>query len=368
MRCLLLLDHVEVMNTLDPSLAKYLSTSKQDIYDTYHGKKRKKAKHGRDPTSAVSSGTSSLIVDDNDFGWGTSAAQDDDEMTPVVEHRTSAAFKPVASTSSAPANTATPADIPADEAPQVVGGIVQEAPTASTSSAYAPKKLQGGLQTAAELREESKRRKAAAKAEREQAERAKAAADYQEEEETVYRDKSGKRIDTKAEKAERARQKRVEMEKEMQKMEWGKGLVQREDREKRQRELEEMANRPVARYADDYEMNQEMKEVQRWNDPAARFLENTTTKKKSKGPQRPKYSGPMPAPNRFGIPPGYRSVDNLPIPCLVSDVVSPDGMAWTARLDSRESSCRLATSARYRKPQQEFSVQRTCSIALYTGL
>jgi pre-mRNA-splicing factor CWC26 len=292
------------MNTLDPSLAKYLSTSKQDIYDTYHGKKRKKAKHGHHDAAP----STSLVVDDTDFGWGTSALQDDDEMTPVVEHRTSAAFKPVASTS-APARTAAP-DIPADEAPQVVGEIVQEAPTASTSSAYAPKKLQGGLQTAAELREESKRRKAAAKAEREQAERAKAAADYQEEEETVYRDKSGKRIDTKAEKAERARQKRIEMEKEMQKMEWGKGLVQREDREKRQRELEEMANRPVARYADDLEMNQEMKEVQRWNDPAARFLENTSTKKKSKGPQKPKYSGPMPAPNRFGIPPGYRSVCN----------------------------------------------------------
>lgn len=224
----------------------------------------------------------------------------------VVEHRSSAAFRPVASTSQAPP----PPDdaIPADEAPVVVGSIVEEAPTASSSSsAFAPKRLKGGLQTSAQLKEENARRRQAVEAEREVAKAAKAAADAAGGgEETVYRDASGKRIDTKAAKAELARQKRQEMEKEMQKMEWGKGLVQREEKEKRQKEIDDMANKPFARHRDDEEINEELKEVQRWNDPAARFLSSTKEKSKKTGPVRPKYNGPPPPPNRFGILPGYR--------------------------------------------------------------
>lgn len=79
------------------------------------------------------------------------------------------------------------------------------------------------------------------------------------------------------------------------------------------------------RYADDEDMNDELKERERWNDPAANFLtvsfplsllrrfiadfvprEQKKKEKKSKGPRFPKYAGPSPAPNRFGIPPGYR--------------------------------------------------------------
>ena len=187
----------------------------------------------------------------------------------------------------------------------MIGSVIEEAPPASS----APKRLQGGLQTAAQLREEGARRRAAAEAEKEAARQKAAAAGTDQGEETVYRDRSGKRIDTKAEKADLQRKKREELEKEMQKMEWGKGLVQREDRERRQRELQDMASRDVARYADDEDMNNEMKDVQRWNDPAARFLTgDSSSKKKSKGPSRPKYNGPMPAPNRFGILPGYRCV------------------------------------------------------------
>lgn len=64
---------------------------------------------------------------------------------------------------------------------------------------------------------------------------------------TVYRDSSGRKIDMKMEKAEKAKQKRDEMEAEMKKMEWGKGLVQKEDQEKKRREQAEMAFKPIAR-------------------------------------------------------------------------------------------------------------------------
>ncbi|KAF8311004.1 hypothetical protein DL93DRAFT_2083967 [Clavulina sp. PMI_390] len=121
-------------------------------------------------------------------------------------------------------------------------------------------------------------------------------------EETVYRDSSGRKIDTKAEKAAAAREKRLEEEREAQKMEWGKGLVQRQEQQHRLRELELEKTRDVARYADDVELNSIQKQESRWNDPAASFLSNP----KTKTPRKPEYSGPPPPPNRYGIKPGYR--------------------------------------------------------------
>ena len=230
-------------------------------------------------------------------------------MLPVVEHRSSAAFRPVASTSKAPPPAqSTEEAIPADEAPMVVGSIVEDAPTASSSSAFAAKRLKGGLQTSSQLKEQNAQRRAAVEAEREAARALKKAQEASGGgEETIYRDASGKKIDTKEAKAELARAKRKEMEKEMAKMEWGKGLVQREEREKRKKDIDDMANKPFARHRDDEEINDELKEVARWNDPAARFLSDTKKDKtKKKGPARPKYSGPPPPPNRFNIMPGYR--------------------------------------------------------------
>ena len=55
-------------------------------------------------------------------------------------------------------------------------------------------------------------------------------------------------------------------------MEWGKGLVQREDEAKRKAQLEKERNRDLAVYADDKELNEDLKARDRWNDPAAQFL------------------------------------------------------------------------------------------------
>jgi hypothetical protein len=90
--------------------------------------------------------------------------------------------------------------------------------------------------------------------------------------ETVYRDSSGKKIDTKAAKAEAARLKREREEREAKKMEWGKGLVQRDEAEKRKQELEKLKHSTFARYADDKDLNEELKAKDLWNDPAAGFL------------------------------------------------------------------------------------------------
>ena len=90
--------------------------------------------------------------------------------------------------------------------------------------------------------------------------------------ETVYRDSTGKKIDTKAARAEAARLKRLREEKEAQKMEWGKGLVQKDEAEKRRQELEKQRSTTFARHADDKDLNEELKAKELWNDPAAAFL------------------------------------------------------------------------------------------------
>jgi len=123
----------------------------------------------------------------------------------------------------------------------------------------------GGLVTAKELKKHLPQNKVPEKQEYTAEEIAQA-------QETVYRDASGKKIDTKLAKAEAARLKRERQEKELQKMEWGKGLVQREEAEKRRQEMEKNRSKAFARGIDDKDLNEELKAKELWNDPAAAFL------------------------------------------------------------------------------------------------
>ncbi|KAG1122974.1 hypothetical protein G6F42_010979 [Rhizopus arrhizus] len=122
---------------------------------------------------------------------------------------------------------------------------------------------------------------------------------------TVYRDATGKKVDPKMKRAEEATRRKEQIEKEARKMEWGKGLVQRREAEDERRRLEEEKHKPMARYADDEDLNEELKEKERWNDPAAGFLTKKTTTSKGKRLVKPTYKGAW-KPNRFMIPPGYR--------------------------------------------------------------
>lgn len=87
-------------------------------------------------------------------------------------------------------------------------------------------------------------------------------------------------------------------------MEWGKGLVQREEEQARKKRMEEEKFKPLARYKDDEELNEELKDRDRWNDPAAMFLTGVKKSKKT-APKFPLYQGNFP-PNRYNIRPGYR--------------------------------------------------------------
>ncbi|KAI8136775.1 Pre-mRNA-splicing factor of RES complex-domain-containing protein [Fennellomyces sp. T-0311] len=155
-----------------------------------------------------------------------------------------------------------------------------------------------GLLTSHELKQEAAR---AREAERQMVQKLQGDASGRDAE-TVYRDETGRRIDPKIMRAEEARAKKEAVEREERRMEWGKGLVQRSEAESKRRQLEEEKDKALARYADDEDYNQGLREQQRWNDPAAGFLTSQST---SKGLVRPKYKGPW-KPNRFMIPPGCR--------------------------------------------------------------
>ncbi|GAA5834910.1 hypothetical protein JCM5353_001439 [Sporobolomyces roseus] len=302
--------------------SKYMTGAKADAIcerqssssssDPTSTKKRKKRKvESVASKSGTSAGNGFVVADQDEDSWSKINDEETEEYKPVVEERRGH-FK-------SKSNNSTWSTI-RDSDPSLVQPLVEEEEEEVEPEDEAPVVVstsKGGLQSASELRAEQERQKLEQerkrlKAERELARR-KARGEIEDEEQegegqntTVYRDSSGRKIDMKLQKAEEAKRKRQEMEQEMAKMEWGKGLVQREDKERQKREAEKLKMKGVARYADDAEMNDELREVERWNDPAANFLtkaEKKSTKSKSKFPP---YTGPPPPPNRFNIKPGYR--------------------------------------------------------------
>lgn len=182
-------------------------------------------------------------------------------------------------------------DVDNEEGPQVV----DDGGGASTmeSGAYA------GLQTAAQVGAQMERRK---KEERRKWEKDMGSMEG-ESQETIYRDASGRIINVAMKRAE-ARQKAEEEErKKAEADEALKGDVQRANKAQRKQDLADAKYMSVARYADDQDLNEELKEQDRWNDPAAQFLTKKATKKSVSG--KPLYQGSAP-PNRYGIRPGHR--------------------------------------------------------------
>ena len=286
---------------------KYMSGPKADAILSRTNPTKKKRK----TTAASTSAGPSFIKDDDLTGWAASPHDGEDEEIEEAVVAEDRRFKKRQRTDAdsgwqtvregeGGSKTPPPA---ADEQPQVV----------ETEEPF-----KGGLLTSAQLKKRLPKnaKQETRKSAEEDAERAAA-------QETVYRDSSGRKVDMAAARAEAARLKREREEKEAAKMEWGKGLVQRDDAEKRKQELEKMRGQAFARTAEDVELNAELKSQERWNDPAAQFLTvchpviccdaschsylcRDEQKKKSKGPRKPEYTGPPPPPNRFGIRPGYR--------------------------------------------------------------
>ncbi|CAD1479760.1 unnamed protein product, partial [Heterotrigona itama] len=122
----------------------------------------------------------------------------------------------------------------------------------------------------------------------------------------IVRDtKTGKKRDLEAEaKEEREKQKRqAELDEKYAK--WGKGLKQVEDHEEKLKDdLYEMS-KPLARYADDADLDKRLREQEREGDPMLEYIKQKQIKEGKRKPDRPKYEGSF-MPNRFGIKPGHR--------------------------------------------------------------
>lgn len=181
------------------------------------------------------------------------------------------------------------------ENPEDRPAIVDDSPAVQKMSSGA----HAGLQTAAQVTAQMERQRAA--------ELARFAAEDPRENgkgrETIYRDASGRIINLAMQRAE-ARKKLEEEEAKKRKMEeMLKGDVQLVQKAERRKELEDAKFQPLARYADDRELNEELKERDRWNDPAAAFL--SSSKKGVSRTGKPLYQGAAP-PNRYSILPGHR--------------------------------------------------------------
>ncbi|KAK0223318.1 Pre-mRNA-splicing factor of RES complex-domain-containing protein [Armillaria fumosa] len=264
---------------------KYMSGPKADAIMSRLGPQKKKKRKANEISNTQASG---YLVVDNDGGWGDEAKEEVEDLSEAViekdrgfKKRKKVGAEDSGWTTVNPGREPTPPP-PEDEKPLVV----------ETDTPFV-----GGLVTARQLKKVLPQVNSAT-----QAEESLTAEEIARAQETVYRDATGRKIDTKAARAEAARKKREKEEREAQKMEWGKGLVQRDEAEKRKQELERLKTKNFARHADDEDLNEEQKAKELWNDPAAAFL----TRKRSKGPQKPQYTGPPPPPNRFGIKPGYR--------------------------------------------------------------
>ncbi|KIY43942.1 hypothetical protein FISHEDRAFT_67691 [Fistulina hepatica ATCC 64428] len=257
---------------------KYMSGPKADAILTKVGHKKKRKAHGDDAAGP----STSMIVDD-DGGWGDQVTKDADIEAEAVVASDRQFKKRKAAHTSESSGWST-----------IQEGIKQSTPppTEDEKPQIVEEPFVGGLVTASELKKVLPKQKVVNTTTEE----------MELVQETVYRDASGRKIDTKAARAEAARLKREREERDAQKMVWGKGLVQRDEAAKLKEELEKNKSRPFSRYADDEELNAEQRAKQLWNDPAAAFLTN----KKAKGPRRPQYTGPPPPPNRFSILPGYR--------------------------------------------------------------
>lgn len=140
---------------------------------------------------------------------------------------------------------------------------------------------------------------------------------------TVYRDRKGKKLDMLN---EFMRQQAVKDGKEFKiekaQTEWGKGTVQKQEAEALRQELVDVANEPFARTIDNPRMEAMRKGTMRDGDPMAEYfakkkeeedeIERARRASIRRGDEvlvvveKPKYKGPIGAPNRFRIPPGYR--------------------------------------------------------------
>ncbi|KAJ5885434.1 hypothetical protein N7495_009944 [Penicillium taxi] len=292
------------------SLADYLAKNYLNADPITERPKKKRKK-----TKATDTNSGLIIVDDDSFDLrkGTNTAQDDDDAPTIDTSGTSAEFRSKAKSSwksiraaSGNNNEQEAADAilasaaaerdarAAEEADDNMEGIDDDGPRMESGIRAG---LQTAAQTAAMVKVQEKKRKTEEALFRQ-------ASGGGKEQQTIYRDASGRIINVAMKRAEARRAEEEAREKEIKAKEAMMGDVQRQQREERRQELQDVRAMPLARMVDDQDLNDDQKAQSRWNDPAAQFL----TKKAETGASvtgKPLYRGSF-QPNRYGIRPGHR--------------------------------------------------------------
>lgn len=300
------------------SLADYLAKNYLTADSEKTSKKRKRK---------TKTGDGLIIADDDISGWRDRTGDSDDEDAPTIVGSTAglsisgpgvkskkkkkrAENVTPAWTTVGVAAPSTAAQIAADQA--AADAIIASADADRAKAAQDEDEAPTMMDTEGVLRMESGAAAGLQTAEqvvaqmKEQADReAKAAAQAAKDNpgETIYRDASGRIINVAMKRAEARKKAEEEERKKLEKERAARGDVQNALAEKRREALREAKTMGVARYADDVELNEELKEGGRWNDPAAGFLKKKKAGRSVTG--KPLYQGAAP-PNRYGIRPGHR--------------------------------------------------------------
>ena len=281
------------------SLSSYLA-SKYLTADTTGSKKRKRK----------SEKTNGLVIADDDvLGWNDDQQAEEDDSRPTTVSSSSAEFrkKKTNAWKIVGAPVLQPKNDDDIEAERIVAAAAedrrdkQDDDEPAIDDAGIAKMGDGthaGLQTGKSVSAQmEKRKRQEAAAWKKESKGSKGT------EETVYRDATGRRIDISLRRAEAKKELEAKTKKEAEEKEAQKGDAQIAARAKRREELEEAKFMPVARGIDDEDLNADLKQQDRWNDPAAQFLSSKKARKSASG--KPMYAGAA-APNRYGIRPGHK--------------------------------------------------------------
>ncbi|CAM4684788.1 unnamed protein product [Lepidochelys olivacea] len=124
--------------------------------------------------------------------------------------------------------------------------------------------------------------------------------------ETVFRDKSGRKRDLTQERLEQQKKAEAKSERDELYAKWGKGLAQSRQQQQNVEDAVKEMQKPLARYIDDQDLDQMLREKEREGDPMANFIKKKKAKESKDKREKPRYNGPAPPLNRFNLWPGYR--------------------------------------------------------------
>ncbi|PHH83572.1 hypothetical protein CDD82_7133 [Ophiocordyceps australis] len=290
-------------------LSDYLATR----YLVADPKKSSSKKRKRKQSGA----SSALLITDDDATWAQPSTLHDEEADdgPVIASEATADFRKVKKSNwkrvgrpDDEKSSAAAEDSSFKDADAILTAVAAEKQAANAEDDEAPiiesnenivdlsDGKYTGLQSSAAASTQLRRRQASEK------KRSK-----EKEEETVYRDATGRRVDVSMKRAEARRAAAEAHKKEVEAKQKLMGQVQLDQARKRKELLQDAQLMPLARTADDEQLNKDLKEEQRWNDPISQFVSQKQTAaagaKSSK--RQPVYTGAA-LPNRYGIKPGYR--------------------------------------------------------------